>query len=217
MEKKMRLRNKKDANVIVNHSEYVIKNPKEQRGNWKHIFGNENEIHIEIGMGKGNFIMNMALAHSNINYIGIEMYDSVIVSAVKHLAEREENIPNLKLIRMDAKEIEEVFDKEISRIYLNFSDPWPKAKHAKRRLTSEEFLTRYEHIFKDKKVIFQKTDNNSLFEFSILSLEAHGYCLKQVTRDLYANPIEGNIATEYEKKFVNQGIKINRLEAYKEE
>lgn len=212
----MRLRNKKNANVMVNECDYVIKNPKEQKGKWNLIFKNDNEIHIEIGMGKGNFITNMALANPNINYIGIEMYDSVIVSAVKHLNEREDTIPNLKLIRMDAKEIEEVFEKEISRIYLNFSDPWPKAKHAKRRLTSKEFLTRYEHIFKNKKVIFQKTDNNPLFEFSMESLEANGYILKQVTRDLYSNPIEGNIATEYEMKFVEKGVTINRLEAYKD-
>lgn len=211
----MRLRNKKYANAIVNESEYVVKNPKEQKGKWNEIFGNEKEIHIEIGMGKGNFITNMALAHPEINYIGIEMYDSVIVTAVKNLKQRDEEIPNLRLIRMDAKEIEEVFEKEISRIYLNFSDPWPKAKHAKRRLTSQEFLTRYEHIFKNEKVIFQKTDNNALFEFSMTSLEEYGYELKNVTRDLYANPIEGNIATEYESKFVEKGIKINRLEAYK--
>lgn len=210
----MRLRNKKYASSMIKESEYVIENPKEQKGKWYTIFGNEREIHIEIGMGKGNFIIQMALAHPDINYIGIEMYDSVLVMAVKQLQEREEKIENLRLIRMDAKEIEEVFENEISRIYLNFSDPWPKAKHAKRRLTSEEFLTRYEHIFKNKKVIFQKTDNNALFEFSMETLKNHGYELKNVTRDLYAKPMEGNIATEYEKKFVMQGIKINRLEAY---
>ena len=116
---------------------------------------------------------------------------------------------------MDATEIAEVFEKEISRIYLNFSDPWPKAKHSKRSLTSEEFLTRYDSIFKDSKVIFQKTDNNDLFEFSMESLVGHGYILKNVTRDLYSNMIENNIPTEYETKFVEKGIKINRLEAYK--
>ena len=212
----MRLRNKKNATVMVNESDYVIKNPKEQKGKWNLIFENDNELHIEIGMGKGNFITNMALTNPNINYIGIEMYDSVIVSAVKRLNEREDKIPNLRLIRMDAKEIEEVFDKEVNRIYLNFSDPWPKAKHAKRRLTSKEFLARYENIFKDKKVIFQKTDNNPLFEFSMESLEANGYTLKEVTRDLYSNPIEENIATEYETKFAQKGVLINRLEAYKD-
>ena len=211
----MRLRNKKNANIMVKESKYVIINPKEQKGKWQEIFENENEIHIEIGMGKGNFIMNMALDHPEINYVGIEMYDSVIVSAVKKLDEKENIISNLRLIRMDATEIEEVFEKEVDRIYLNFSDPWPKSKHAKRRLTSKEFLTRYEHIFKNENVIFQKTDNNDLFEFSMESLSEYGYKLRNVTRDLYSNMIEGNIATEYETKFVEQGIKINRLEAYK--
>lgn len=211
----MRLRNKKNANAIVNDSDYIIKNPEEQKGIWDKVFGNDNEIHIEIGMGKGNFIINMALNNPNINYIGIEMYDSVIVSAVNSLKQREEKIPNLRLIRMDATEIAEVFDKEVSRIYLNFSDPWPKAKHAKRRLTSEEFLTRYDNIFISNKVIYQKTDNNELFEFSMESLINHGYTLENVTRDLYNNMIEGNIATEYETKFSQKGIKINRLEAYK--
>lgn len=212
----MRLRNKKNANVIVNESEYVIQNPKDQRGKWNLVFDNTNEIQIEIGMGKGNFITTMAMQHPEINYIGIEKYDSVIVTAVKRLAEQEEKIANLRFIRMDAQEIAEVFDHEISRIYLNFSDPWPKAKHAKRRLTSPEFLNRYDSIFKDRKVIFQKTDNQNLFEFSMASLQEHGYSLKAVTRDLYANPIEGNVPTEYETKFSKQGIKINRLEAYQE-
>lgn len=167
----MRLRNKKYARDMVSETKYVINNPKEQKGKWNEVFGNNRDIYIEIGMGKGTFIIQMALQNPNINFIGIEMYDSVIVTAVKKLQEREEEIKNLRLIRMDAREIEEVFSNEISRIYLNFSDPWPKSKHAKRRLTSEEFLTRYEHIFKNEKVIFQKTDNNALFEFSIESLE----------------------------------------------
>ena len=210
----MRLRNKKNANSIVNHSDYIIKNPKEHRGVWNQVFGNDHEIHIEIGMGKGNFIIKMALNNPNINYIGIEMYDSVMVTAVNNLQAREEKINNLRLIRMDATEIEDVFDKEVDRIYLNFSDPWPKARHSKRRLTSEEFLKRYDNIFRKDNVIFQKTDNDALFEFSVESFLKHGYTLKNVTRDLYSNRIEGNVATEYETKFVEKGIKINRLEAY---
>jgi len=212
----MRLRNKKNAHEIVEKSEYIVVEPKENKGKWNTIFGNNNEIHIEIGMGKGQFITQMAINNPNINYIGIEMYDSVILTAVNNLNEREEKIENLKLIRMDATEIEEVFDKEVSRIYVNFSDPWPKAKHAKRRLTSEAFLARYDNIFINRKVIFQKTDNNDLFEFSMQSLIEHGYTLENVTRDLYSNMITGNIATEYEKKFSDKGVKINRLEAYKD-
>lgn len=210
----MRLRNKKNANSIVNHSNYIIKNFKEHRGAWKQVFGNDHEIHIEIGMGKGNFIIKMALNNPSINYIGIEMYDSVMVTAVNNLEAREEKINNLRLIRMDATEIEDVFDKEVDRIYLNFSDPWPKARHSKRRLTSEEFLKRYDNIFRKDNVIFQKTDNDALFEFSVESFLNHGYTLKNVTRDLYSNMIEGNVATEYETKFAGNGIKINRLEAY---
>jgi len=211
----MRLRNKKNANVIVNNSSYVILNPKDNKGKWKEVFKNDNEIHIEIGMGKGQFIIEMALRNPEINYIGIEKYDSVMLTAVNNLNSKEEKISNLRLIRMDATEIEEVFDKEISRIYLNFSDPWPKAKHFKRRLTSEEFLTRYDNIFNNEKVIFQKTDNDELFEFSVESLINHGYTLKNVTRDLYSEMIPDNVATEYELKFMEKGKNINRLEAYK--
>ena len=210
----MRLRNKKNAYEIVSNSEYIVKEPKTLKGKWKSEFGNDNEIHIEIGMGKGNFIINMALNNPSINYVGIEMYDSVIVTAVNNLNERKEKITNLRLVRMDGAEIEEVFDKEIDRIYLNFSDPWPKARHAKRRLTSEEFLNRYDNIFKKDAVIFQKTDNNALFEFSMEMLSNHGYTLKNVTRDLYSDGLEGNVPTEYESKFASKGIKINRLEAY---
>lgn len=210
----MRLKKVKGADVVVNDSDYIIKEHKNYKGNWSNVFENANPIHIEIGMGKGNFIIGMAEKYPNINFIGIEMYDSVLVRAVQKLAEKEEKLSNLRLIKMDAIEIEEVFDKEISCIYLNFSDPWPKKRHAKRRLTSKEFLQRYDAIFKSEKVIFQKTDNNDLFEFSMESLQEYGYTLKNVTRDLHSENIE-NVQTEYEEKFSNNGVKINRLEAYK--
>lgn len=210
----MRLKKVKGADVIVNNSDYIIINYKNYKSRWSSVFGNDNPIHIEIGMGKGNFIIGMAERYPNINFIGIEMYDSVLVRAVQKLTEKEEKLSNLKLIKMDANEIEEVFDKEISCIYLNFSDPWPKKRHAKRRLTSKEFLQRYDSIFKDEKVIFQKTDNDDLFEFSIESLQAYGYTLKNVTRDLHSENIY-NVQTEYEEKFSSNGVKINRLEAYK--
>ena len=156
----------------------------------------------------------MAKQNPNVNYIGIEMYDSVIVRAVQKL--EEEKIDNLKLIRMDANEIDKVFDKEIDTIYLNFSDPWPKKRHFKRRLTSHNFLLKYDKLFKGEKKIFQKTDNVDLFAFSIESLSTYGYTLKNVTLDLYNNMIEGNVATEYEKWFSNNNVKICRLEAYKD-
>lgn len=211
----MRLKKVKGADIIVDESDYIIKEPKNYKSKWREVFENDNPIHIEIGMGKGNFIIGMAEKYSNINFIGIEMYDSVLVRAVQKLDEREKEIPNLRLIKMDATEIEEVFEKEVSLIYLNFSDPWPKKRHTKRRLTSKEFLERYDSIFKNEKIIFQKTDNNDLFEFSMESLQEYGYNLKNVTRDLHNENIQDNVQTEYEEKFSSNGVKINRLEAYK--
>lgn len=210
----MRLRNIKGAGDILKGSNYVILNPYDYKGGWSTLFNNGNPIHIEIGMGKGNFIIGMAKMNPNINFIGIEMYDSVIVKAVQKL--EYEKIDNLKLIRMDARLINDVFDKEISLIYLNFSDPWPKKRTAKRRLTHERFLILYEKIFKEKKVIYMKTDNVPLFEFSIESLSEFGYKLKNISLDLHNSDFQGNIMTEYEKKFNEKGIKINRLEAYKD-
>lgn len=172
----MRLRNVKGSKEIIESSKYIILNPEENKGKWKNVFGNDKPIHIEIGMGKGDFIIGMAKNNPNINFIGIEMYDSVIVKAVQKL--ENEELDNLKLIRMDARLIEDVFDKEIDLIYLNFSDPWPKSRAAKKRLTHERFLNRYENIFKGKKTIFMKTDNTALFEFSIESLSEFGYKLK---------------------------------------
>ena len=209
----MRLKNVKNAKNIVNSSNYIVENPEEHKGNWNKVFDNDKEIYIEIGMGKGDFIIGMAKLYPNINFIGIEMFDSVMARAVQKL--EEENIPNLKLIRMDANEIENVFDKEIDRIYLNFSDPWPKNRHSKRRLTSHTLLSKYDSVFKGKKIIMQKTDNIDLFAFSIESLSTYGYTLKNVTLDLVNNPIENNVETEYEKKFKAIDKKICRLEAYK--
>ena len=209
----MRLKNVKNAKNIVNSSNYIVENPGEHKGNWNKVFDNDKEIYIEIGMGKGDFIIGMAKLYPNINFIGIEMFDSVMARAVQKL--EEENIPNLKLIRMDANEIENVFEKEIDRIYLNFSDPWPKNRHSKRRLTSHTLLSKYDNVFKGEKVIMQKTDNIDLFAFSIESLSTYGYTLKNVTLDLANNPIENNVETEYEKKFKTIEKKICRLEAYK--
>ena len=209
----MRLKHVKGADAIINEGIYYIDNPKEYKGNWKNIFNNDNPIYIEIGMGKGDFIIENALKYPNINFIGIEKFDSVIVRAIQKSNELELN--NLKLIRMDALMIDEVFAKEIDRIYLNFSDPWPKERHAKRRLTSPIFLSKYDHIFKNDANIIMKTDNNPLFEYSLESLTEYGYQILNTTRDLYKEDISDNIATEYEKKFVNKGISINRFIAIK--
>lgn len=209
----MRLRNNKNAKGILEESNYVIKNIEEYKGKWNNVFNNKNDIYIEIGCGKGNFIIENAKAHPENNYIGIEKYDTVLMYAVKKI---EEDIPNLKFIRMDALDIDKVFNKEISLIYLNFSDPWPKNRCAKRRLTHENFLKLYDNIFKKDKIIFMKTDNMHLFEFSIESLSNYGYKLKNVSLDLHNSDIEENFMTEYEKKFSEKGFRINRLEAYKD-
>lgn len=210
----MRLKNVKNASNIINESKYVIKDFEKNKGKWNKEFKNNNPIKIEIGMGKGDFIIEMAIQNPNVNYIGIEMFDSVLVRAVQKLDDK--YIPNLRLIRMDANYINEAFEKEIDTIYLNFSDPWPKKRHAKRRLTSYEFLCKYDDVFKREKIIIQKTDNINLFAFSIETLSLYGYTLKNVTLDLYNNMIEGNVATEYEKKFNDKGVRICRLEAYKD-
>ena len=209
----MRLKHVKGAEEIIKQGLYYVEKPKELKGKWEQVFKNDKPIYIEIGMGKGDFIIENACLYPDINFIGIEKFDSVIVRAIQKSNELELN--NLKLIRMDALEIDEVFDKEIDRIYLNFSDPWPKERHTKRRLTSPIFLTKYDKVFKDIPNIIMKTDNNPLFDYSLESLTEYGYDIKNVTRDLYSEDITDNIATEYEKKFVSKGIKINRFIATK--
>lgn len=208
----MRLRNVKNAVSIVENSKYVINKPKEYIGKYKSLFNNDNPINIEIGMGKGDFIIGMAKKYPDINFIGIEKYESVMVRAIEKLENIE--LPNLKLIRMDAIEIDKVFDKEINTIYLNFSDPWPKKRHAKRRLTSEIFLNLYDKIFISTPHIIQKTDNIRLFASSLVSLSKYGYTFDRVSLDLKNEDID-NVVTEYENKFMNLGTNINYLDAKK--
>lgn len=208
----MRLRNIKNKEEILNNSKYIILNPKEYKGKWNNVFKNNNPIYIEIGMGKGKFILENALKYPNINFIGIEKYDSVIARAIKKIDEHEIN--NLKLIRIDANELNDVFDKEIDLIYLNFSDPWPKERHTKRRLTSPRFLARYDSIFKDKKHIIMKTDNIDLFNYSVESLKEYGYNINDINNDLHSYK-DNIITTEYEDKFTSKGIKINYFDASK--
>lgn len=209
----MRLRNVKGAKEIIDNSSYIIKNPNDYRGNYQKIFKNNNPIHIEIGMGKGDFVIENAKKYPNINFIGIEKFDSVIVRAVQKL--ENEEIPNLKLIKIDANEIDDVFDKEISVIYLNFSDPWPKARHAKRRLSSEIFLNKYDSVFIDKNRIIMKTDNRKLFEYSIKSFTDYGYKIEDISLNLYEDDIKNNIPTEYETRFHNRGCLIYKVDVSK--
>lgn len=208
----MRLRNVKNALEIVENCPYVIKNPEQYRKNFKKLFPSSSKIHIEIGMGKGDFIIGMAQTYPDINFIGIEKYESVMVRAIQKLNDLE--LPNLKLIRMDAQNIAEVFDQEIDTIYLNFSDPWPKTRHAKRRLTSPDFLASYDKVFAANPHIIQKTDNIGLFGYSLSSLSKNGYILEEVSLDL-ANTDIPNVCTEYEKKFMASGVKINYCNAVK--
>ncbi len=209
----MRLKNVKGANEIIINGKYYIANPEEYKGKWQQLFNNNNPIYIEIGMGKGNFIIENAKKYPHINFIGIEKYDSVIVRAIQKSNELELN--NLKIVRMDAHNLEKIFTKEIELIYLNFSDPWPKDRHAKRRLTSEIFLNIYDKIFKKDAKIIMKTDNLNLFNYSLESLINYGYKIIMQTNNLNCLD-ESNIMTEYEYKFHKMGIKINKLEAIKE-
>ncbi len=208
----MRLRNVKGSRETIAANDWVVKDLPSFKGKWKEeIFHNANPLHIEIGMGKGQFIMELARLNTDINYIGIEKYSSVLVRALEKM--NESPLTNLRFIRMEAENIEEVFDSgEIDQIYLNFSDPWPKDRHAKRRLTSKEFLARYANIIKKESKIIFKTDNRPLFDFSLEQVEEAGWTLKNHTFDLHNSEyVEGNIMTEYETRFVNEGKPICRM------
>lgn len=204
----MRLKHIKGSEDIVNNSDVVIKSPETYRGNFKSIFGNNNKIYLEVGMGKGSFIIKHAKNNPNINYIGFEKYPSVLISAIKTI--EEENITNLRIICADAINIDKIFYKEISKLYLNFSDPWPKKRHEKRRLTSEVFLSKYDSIFKRLKVIEQKTDNDNLFSYSVDSFKSHGYFILKKSTNYF-----DNIRTEYEEKFISKGKNINYVKVVK--
>ncbi|MBA9026244.1 tRNA (guanosine(46)-N7)-methyltransferase TrmB [Peribacillus huizhouensis] len=209
----MRLRNKPWADEKLSEfSHFVIANPEEQKGKWRDVFGNDNPLYIEVGSGKGRFITEMAKAHPNVNFIGIEVYKSVIVAALDRVIEAD--IPNVKLLNVDATNIRDYFAKgEVDRLYLNFSDPWPKTRHAKRRLTYKTFLSIYEDILPSNGEIHFKTDNQGLFESSLKSISEYGMLLSYVSLDLHNSDFEGNIMTEYEEKFSNLGSRIYRMEA----
>lgn len=207
----MRLRNITGSREIIGESDFVIHEPEKQRTNWRSIFGNTNPIHIEIGMGKGRFIMDMAKEYPAVNYIGIEKYSSVLLRAIQKMEQEPKPLPNLRFIRMDAETITDVFGaEEIDRIYLNFSDPWPKDRHAKRRLPSKEFLLRYDQILKKDGQLEFKTDNKDLFLFALDELAPAGWKAEKATYDLHRDEdmMKGNIMTEYEEKFSFAGNPI---------
>ncbi|MBR4832165.1 MAG: tRNA (guanosine(46)-N7)-methyltransferase TrmB [Butyrivibrio sp.] len=206
----MRLRNIAGSREVIAESKFTVKEPEKVKGLWKkEVFGNDNKIHIEIGMGKGRFLMDMAALHPDINYVGIEKYSSVLLRAIQK--QEQLLLPNVIFIRMDAENICDVFaPSEVDRIYLNFSDPWPKDRHAKRRLPSREFLKRYDKILVPDGVVEFKTDNMDLFDFALEEVEPAGWTLDAVTRDLHNDPVmnENNVMTEYEERFSSMGNPI---------
>ncbi|MBR3048933.1 MAG: tRNA (guanosine(46)-N7)-methyltransferase TrmB [Bacilli bacterium] len=208
----MRLRNVKNKEEILNNSKFLVKDHLDHSGKWNKLFGNNNPIYIEIGMGKGKFIRENASKYPNINFIGIEKYDSVVA---KCLPKIDENLTNLLVIRMDALDIDKVFNHEVDRIYLNFSDPWPKNRHHLRRLSSKIFLEKYNNIFKDDKEIYMRTDNRDLYIYSLESFSSFGYTLEDISFDLHSSVEEDFITTEYEDKFSSKGIPIYSVKAIK--
>jgi tRNA (guanine-N7-)-methyltransferase len=208
----MRIRNLENASEIVSNSKYLIENPEVYRDKWQSVFKNSNPICLEVGTGKGNFIIDMAIKNPCVNFVGLEKYTSVIARALQKCEDLK--LDNLVFINGDALNLDKWFNKEIDTIYLNFSDPWPKKRHAKRRLTSEIFLNLYDKVFKDTCKIVQKTDNSILFESSIISLSNYGYKIEDISLDLWSTD-KIYSETEYEHKFRLQGDKIYYLRAVK--
>lgn len=204
----MRIRNVKDKEEIINNSRLFIKNPDEHIGKWHQVFGNDNPIYLEIGIGKGGFIFELAENNPDKNFVGLERADSILALAIKR---NKEDLTNLKLILIDAKELTTVFNNEVTTIYLNFSDPWPKKRHIKRRLTHESFLSIYEGLLKEKKHIIMKTDNLNLYEYSTEQLLLSGY---ELTTKIKPD-ISYNVKTEYETKFLKKGMNIYKINATK--
>lgn len=209
----LRLRNKPWAKEELDkHPMFVISDPASQKGKWAELFNNNNPIHVEVGTGKGQFLTGMSELHPNINFIGIEKYDSVILTALERLKESDRS--NVRLLNQDVIELTDFFSEgEIDRVYINFTDPWPKSRHEKRRLTYKNFLSLYRQVLKPDGDIHLKTDNQGLFEYSLESFSQYGLSLHEVSLDLHKSEIEGNIMTEYEEKFSNKGMRIYRCEA----
>ncbi|HEL0756368.1 TPA: tRNA (guanosine(46)-N7)-methyltransferase TrmB [Streptococcus equi subsp. zooepidemicus] len=209
----MRVRKRKGAQEhLENNPHYVILEPEAAKGRWCEVFGNDHPIHIEVGSGKGAFITGMALKNPEINYIGIDIQLSVLSYALdKVLASQ---APNVRLLRVDGSSLTNYFDAgEVDMMYLNFSDPWPKSRHEKRRLTYKSFLDTYKQILLENGEIHFKTDNRGLFEYSLASFSQYGMTLKQVWLDLHASDYPDNVMTEYEARFAKKGQVIYRLEA----
>ena len=195
------MRNPKDKDEVISSCDFFYDG-----------FNNDNPIHLEIGMGKGKFILEMALKYPNINFIGVEKYSSVASVAIKKI--REIKPDNLRILIMDAKNLEEILKGKVDTIYLNFSDPWPKDRHAKRRLTARNFLESYDKLFKGSPHIVMKTDNDNLFQYSLESFKEYGYKINKISYDLHSETLD-NVETEYEEKFSKEGIKIKYVDVSK--
>ena len=212
----MRLRNIPGARETIAASEYVVHEDvmREKKGKWDTVFEKAQPLYLEVGMGKGRFLMDMAKLHPEINYIGIEMYDSVLLRAVQKREKLETEIKNLFFIRMDARQLPEVFaEGEVDRIYLNFSDPWPPNRQRKRRLTWRAYLEVYDEILRQQGDLCFKTDNQRFFEWSLQEICQFGWLLQNISLDLHNSDFEGNVMTEYEEKFSSEGSRIYRVEA----
>ncbi len=211
----MRLRNVKRAFERIDDFEAIVQDPIEYKGKWHEFFGNTNPIYIEIGMGKGQFLIEHARRNPDINYIGFEKFTVVLVRALERIEREASDLKNLSVVRFDAEQILDMFDdNEVARVYLNFSDPWPKDRHYKRRLTYRDFLNKYRKVMVEEGLVVFKTDNDGLFEFSIKEMEALGMHFNKLTRDLHMTEWAiDNVMTEYETKFHLEGIKINMVEA----
>jgi len=211
----MRLRHIPGAEQMIEENPHVVHGAKEKKGTWQQIFGNDHPIRIEVGMGKGQFILEQASRNPDVNFVGIEKYSTVLLKAIRKREQME--LSNIYFLCEDARELAEIFGPgEVERIYLNFSDPWPKDRHAKRRLTSHEFLARYEKILKKDGTLEFKTDNKDLFDFSLEEMKnAEGWELTAFTYDLHHDVVlsEGNVMTEYEEKFSSIGNPICKMEA----
>ena len=212
----MRLRHIPGAEKQIEESTFVIQEPEQKKGCWAEVFGNENPIHIEVGMGKGKFLMELAQQNPDINYVGIEMYSSVLLKAIQKRETLE--LTNICFMCVDARKLADIFKKgEVAKIYLNFSDPWPKDRHAKRRLTSKEYWARYDRILCPEGRVIFKTDNRPLFDFSLEQVEVAGWQLDNYTFDLHHSEYaEGNVMTEYEERFTAKGNPICRLVAHRD-
>ncbi|MDO6656212.1 tRNA (guanosine(46)-N7)-methyltransferase TrmB [Anaerobacillus sp. 1_MG-2023] len=209
----MRQRNKPWAeDMFAKNPQFVPTNPTDRKGNWKDVFENSNPIHLEVGTGKGQFIIGMARQNPDVNYVGLELSSSVMVSALEKLIE--EDVPNVRLLNENAQDLSTIFEEnEVSRVYLNFSDPWPKNRHEKRRLTNKTFLDLYRNVMKPNGEVHFKTDNQGLFEYSLHSFSLYGMILNQVSLNLHQSNMEDNVMTEYEEKFSSKGSRIYRCEA----